>query len=181
MWLSWPLILNTLLAFSHWRPAFIKINSHSAQTPVEKLKFTSHISDFHLAGRLEMIDLFKAGIRWHTGFQQQALAVTYWCDHYQIKHISCDILKSYWRFIAPEQEQEPQGAAPPPKSPITLPSICLSHYCHSCRRLERSSMKCSVWDYSARCSLSSGIGIYITHSLVFIASVLNMLCYGAML
>lgn len=76
-----------------------------------------------------MIDLFKAGIRWHTGLQRRGLAVTYWFDHYQIKHISCDILKSHWRFITAEQEQQPQGAVHPLliryHSPFHLPFTLL--------------------------------------------------------
>ena len=43
VWLSWPLIVNTLLAFSYGRPAFIKINSRFMRSPGERLNFSSQL------------------------------------------------------------------------------------------------------------------------------------------
>lgn len=53
----------------------------------------------------------------HTVLEQRELAATYRRDHYQIKHISYDLLKSHERFIAAQQEQEPQGTTRPPLTP----------------------------------------------------------------
>lgn len=75
----------------------------------------------------------------------------------------------------PRRNQSYRALLTPCWTPITLFSICISHYRRSCWRPERSSMKCSVRDYSTRCSQSSKTGIYITHTLLFSASMLNTL------
>lgn len=53
----------------------------------------------------------------HTILEQRELAATYRRDRYQIKHISYDVLKSHERFIAAQQEKEPQGTTQPPLTP----------------------------------------------------------------
>lgn len=177
VWLAWPLILNTLLLFSYRYPAFVKINSCIARSPVEKLNSSSRC--------LISISPLSSKMRWPFQSVAEEFGGTLdFSDGDSLSHIDAIIIKLSTSLDILKKPLESHGtltgagatghSSLPSRTPITLPSICLSHYCRSCWRLERSSMKCSARDYSAHCSLSSGIGIYITHSQVPGASVQNM-------